>query len=315
MKVSVQIITYNHEKYITQAVESVLMQEVNFDYEIVIGEDCSTDGTREIVVAYQKKYPDRIRALLPEKNLGGMRNVIESFNTCSGEYIAALEGDDYWTSPHKLQKQVDYLDNHPECVLCFHNAFHFYEDGSRESFNYNSADQKEISTLEDLWERDFITTCSAMFRKSAIGHLGDWFLDFSSGDWATWILAARHGNIGYINEVMCAHRIHSTGMWGPLKRMERLQGLVKFYRSVDDHLEFANHKKLRLQIAQQYYYLSEEYEKQGDARNARKYAVKCILERYRAKHIPGRDLFKRALRLYAPGSYRVIADVRKSLRP
>jgi glycosyltransferase involved in cell wall biosynthesis len=307
--------TYNHEKYIAQAIESALMQKVNFDYEIVIGEDCSTDRTRDIVLSYQKRYPERIRALLPEKNLGGMKNVIESFNACKGEYVAALEGDDYWTSPDKLRKQADYLDNHPECTLCFHNALQFYEDGSRQSRNYNSTDQKEISTLEDLWERDFITTCSVMLRKSAVGQLGDWFLKFPSGDWATWILAARRGNIKYINEVMSAHRVHAGGVWGSLNRMERLQGLVRFYRSVDDHLDFANHRKLRLQIAQQYYYLSEEFEKQAELANARRYAVKCILEHYRAKHMPARLLFKRVWKLYAPASYRLIADVRRSLRP
>lgn len=109
MKVSVLMITYNHEKFIAQAIDSILMQQVNFDYEIVIGEDCSTDGTRAIVIQYQKEYPDKIRLLLPEENLGMHKNFVQTFRACQGEYIALLEGDDYWTSPRKLQKQVDFF--------------------------------------------------------------------------------------------------------------------------------------------------------------------------------------------------------------
>ena len=121
MKVSVLTITYNHEKYIAQAIESVLIQEVNFDYELVIGEDCSTDKTREIVIDYQRKYPHKIRLLLNEKNLGMHRNFAQTYHACRGQYIAVLEGDDFWTSPHKLQKQVDFLDNNPDFAICFHN--------------------------------------------------------------------------------------------------------------------------------------------------------------------------------------------------
>ena len=104
--VSVAVITYNHEKFIGQAIESVLMQETAFVVELVIGEDCSTDGTRRIVQAYAEKYPNVIRALLPEKNLGMARNYDAVWQACRGKYIAWLEGDDYWRTPQKLQKQV-----------------------------------------------------------------------------------------------------------------------------------------------------------------------------------------------------------------
>lgn len=313
MKVSVQMITYNHEKYIAQAIESALMQEVNFDYEIVIGEDCSTDRTRDIVLSYQKRYPDRIRTLLPEKNLGGMKNVVESFNACRGEYIAALEGDDYWTSSHKLQKQVDYLDSQPECVLCFHNVIRFYQDGSREPHTYNAPDQKEICTLDDLWIKNFITTCSAMLRKEAIGPLPAWFVTLPWGDWTMFILAARKGTIGYLKEVMGAHRIHGSGMWSSLTRIQRLEQLVKFYTTIDAHLEFAYHNRIRVQVAKQCFYLAEEYEKNKDLTNARKCALKCLRESPFDKQIPGTNPLKLLMRVYAPRSYKLIAGVRKRL--
>src|SRR4030067_128381 len=117
MKVSVIVITYNHEEFICQSLDSILMQDVNFEYEIVIGEDCSTDKTRDILLDYQKNYPDKIRLILSEKNRGLIANFVQTYKSCSGEYIATIDGDDYWTSSQKLQKQVDFLDNNLDYAM------------------------------------------------------------------------------------------------------------------------------------------------------------------------------------------------------
>ena len=126
MKLSVAMITYNQERYIGQAIESVLAQRVNFDYEIVIGENCSTDGKREIVMDYQRRYPERIvlilRAAEPSALCGTSSRVLTA---CRGQYLTILEGDDYWTSVDKLEKQVDFLDAHPDCGLCCHRVQNF----------------------------------------------------------------------------------------------------------------------------------------------------------------------------------------------
>lgn len=106
--VTIISLTYNHEKYIAQALESILMQKVNFTYEIVVGEDCSKDRTREILIQYAEKHPDKFHLLLHEKNIGAAKNQNKVFENCKGKYIAMLEGDDYWTDPYKLQKQVDF---------------------------------------------------------------------------------------------------------------------------------------------------------------------------------------------------------------
>src|SRR4030088_1685053 len=102
MKLSVMMITYNHERFIAQAITSVLAQRVNFDYEIVVGEDCSTDGTREILMDFHRRFPDRIVPLLRDQNIGAMRNVEATLAACRGRYLAVLEGDDYWTCEEKL---------------------------------------------------------------------------------------------------------------------------------------------------------------------------------------------------------------------
>ncbi len=121
-KLSVILITYNHEKYIRKALDSVLSQETDFPFEVVIGEDCSPDDTRNICKEYKKKYPDQVRLVSRDKNTGRPTlNVYETTMKCRGEYLAYLEGDDYWTDTHKLQKQVDFLESHPEYIACTHS--------------------------------------------------------------------------------------------------------------------------------------------------------------------------------------------------
>jgi len=122
MKLSVMMVTYNHERFIAQALKSVLSQRVNFDYEIVVGEDCSTDGTRDILMDFYHRFPDRIVPLLKNRNIGAMRNAEATFAACRGQYVALLEGDDYWTCENKLQKQVDFLDAHLDYAICCSRA-------------------------------------------------------------------------------------------------------------------------------------------------------------------------------------------------
>jgi glycosyltransferase involved in cell wall biosynthesis len=119
--VSVGIITYNHENYIRQCLDGIMMQKTNFAIEVVIGEDNSTDGTRAIIKEFEKKYPGIIKPIYHDKNVGGARNAYEFvYPRLTGTYIAICEGDDYWTDPYKLQKQVDFLEQNKEYVMCYH---------------------------------------------------------------------------------------------------------------------------------------------------------------------------------------------------
>ena len=120
--VSVVMITYNHEDYIGQAIEHVARQETSFPFELIIGEDCSTDRTRQIVFEYQKKYPNLIRIIISEKNVGARRNLLRTEVACRGKYIAYCEGDDYWHDPRKLQIQVDFLESNPNYGLVCSDA-------------------------------------------------------------------------------------------------------------------------------------------------------------------------------------------------
>ena len=157
--VSVICVTYNHENYIREALESILMQKTNFEFEILIGEDCSTDGTRDILKEYENKYPGRFRMYYREKNLGATKNEYELFMDAKGKYIAALELDDIWTDPFKLQKQYDFLETHEEYIGVAHD-FDIIDKYGQIIDNDDNMQIKEYFdkkfTLQDFLENGFI---------------------------------------------------------------------------------------------------------------------------------------------------------------
>ena len=214
--VSVCVLTYNHAKFIRQALDSVLMQQTNFPYEVVIGEDCSTDGTREIVLEYQARYPDRIRVLLSTINLGhytgnGRINLLRNFKACRGTYIAMLEGDDYWTDPLKLQKQMAFLEEHNEYVGCFHDTLIADEDGSSPQLwrEYAMVDYQLSDTIST---ESLCHTSAFVYRSSALLSLPPWFRGVISGDMAMFFLVAMRGALRRIPEVMSVYRKHAGGV-------------------------------------------------------------------------------------------------------
>lgn len=221
MKVSVCVPTYNHENYIAQMLDGALMQQTSFDFEIVIGDDASTDNNPAIIASYAEKYPDKIRAFLHKENQGpssprefaGRNNVLQLVKACKGEYVAMCEGDDYWTDPLKLQKQANFLDKNPDFMVCHHNMLVTYEDGSP-SHHFNAHDQKLHSTIADILDDHwFFATASWMYRNRFLKHeFADWHAKAAAGDWALMIQLAAHGDIGYLSEPMGVYRKHSAGL-------------------------------------------------------------------------------------------------------
>ncbi|GAB2800188.1 hypothetical protein GCM10027275_52770 [Rhabdobacter roseus] len=221
MKLSVCVPTYNHERYIGQMLDGALSQQTTFPFEIVIGDDGSTDQAPQIIREYADRFPDRIRAYLHAENLGpqtprefaGRNNVLFLLKACQGEYVALCEGDDYWTDPLKLQKQVDFLDKNPDYAICHHNVRVTYEDGSPEHL-FNPADQKGTSTIEDLLQdRWFMATASLVYRNFfRTDDFADWHHQAAAGDWALVIQLAARGPIKYLPDVMGVYRKHRGGL-------------------------------------------------------------------------------------------------------
>lgn len=228
--VSVWMVTYNHEKFIRQAVESVLNQVVDFQYEIVIGEDCSTDSTAAICMDLKEKYPSIIKLLLSPKNIGMGKNVLRTLRECKGRYVAMLEGDDYWSDIHKLQKQVTFLENNNNYVGCFHNTEERYEDDdSKASFLFHSFPLSGSIKFQHLTTGNKIPTCSVVFRGSAIKDLPEWYSSLPLSDWTLHLLTARTGDFWYIPKVMAVHRLHSESTWMLKDPHRNIQYIIEAY--------------------------------------------------------------------------------------
>lgn len=246
VKVSVCMITYNQDRYVTQAIESVLMQETDFSVELVIGEDCSTDSTRAIVAEFSSRYLSRIRPLLPEHNLGMIPNFVATLKACRGQYIAICEGDDYWTDPYKLQKQVEFLESHLECSLCFHDAMVVYDDPQRVAHRHCTDNQEMISKLDDLLLQNYIPTLSVLFRRGLFGELPSWYFTLAVGDWPLHLLNAQYGHIGYINEIMGVYRVHTGGIWSWRVSAEKIHQMLPLYGHLYGYLAAAHRPTVRM---------------------------------------------------------------------
>ena len=306
MKVSVTIITYNQEKFIRQTLDSVLMQEGDFEYEIVIGEDCSTDNTRTILLDYQARHPSKIRLLLAEKNQGLVRNFIDTYRACKGEYVATLDGDDYWTSPQKLDKQVTFLDSHRDFAMCFHPVAMVFEDGSRPSRIFPE-NQKETYDLKDILQSNFIPTCSVMFRNNLFGSFPDWYQSFKfMEDWALYVLIAQHGKIGSMKEVMGVYRFHPMSTWSSLNEITRCREEIEFYDCMKQHLGNRFRDIINSMVDKRYYRLTLLHEDKHECDIAKTYIARSIFMNPFLSHIKWTHKIKTIFRLYFPSLSRFI---------
>ena len=147
---SVCLITYNHEKYLKQAIEGVLMQHVNFEIELIIADDFSTDATRSIIEEYRVKHPKIIKPILQAKNIGAANNWMDLMEAPVGKYVAYQDGDDYWTDPLKLQKQVDFLESHPDAVMCFTNIEVFDDDTQKLEPYWTKTEDKQYNITDQI---------------------------------------------------------------------------------------------------------------------------------------------------------------------
>lgn len=216
---SVAMITYNHAPYIGKAIEGVLMQKTSFPIELVIGEDCSTDGTCDIVLDYHRRYPSYIRVICSRNNVGMKKNCCRTINAARGKYLAFCEGDDYWKDPFKLQKQVDYLEKHTDCGLIHTDAdFLEVETGNvtpaaHASFGHLHNNNCENVFLEILQSRYLIWTLTVCARKALVDRIvAENAFEFRSnaflmGDTQLWMELARISRIHYMGQVTAVRNI------------------------------------------------------------------------------------------------------------
>lgn len=217
--VSVCMITYNHEIYIREAIENVVGQQTDFPFELIIGEDCSTDRTREICLEYQKKFPSIIRILISDNNVGMINNGRRTSGACRGKYIAFCEGDDYWHNPLKLKKQVEYLETYQDVGLIHSDVDRHIVELNKTIPNYyrdriNTHSPREgVALICDMISSNYIvTTCSAVVRRQLLEDIHaecqyEFSNKFMMTDTQTWIEVAHRSKIAYLSESLATYRV------------------------------------------------------------------------------------------------------------
>ena len=243
--VSVVCIVYNHEKFLSQAIDSFLMQETNFSFEIVIGEDCSTDNSLEVIKTYQNKYPNLIRLITSENNVGMQRNFLRTMDSSKGKYIALCEGDDYWCDKDKLQKQVDYLGSDDKCVLVHNNSKIVDEKNNLLNIEKHP-NIKDYSSDEMKIGSAYILTNTVMFRnKINSKNYPSEFMSLTNMDATLWHLLGFYGFAKYLENIKNdAYRYHSSSVWSHQTIFKKIEHSIKTRLEFRDRLN-----DYKLQIA------------------------------------------------------------------
>ncbi len=273
--VSICSTTYNREKYIAQAIESWLMQKVNFTFEIVISDDCSTDNTVQIIEEYIAKYPEiKFKLLKAKKNQGFVKNSVKVYESAEGKYIAQCDGDDYWIDEKKLQKQVDFLENNPDYVMCFTNSYIYNQDTDEKRIaKVNSWDT--CTTREILEEHNSLTAekhgelqtlghmSSIVFRNFIITTYPKWYYTTYMNDDTLFVMLSKFGKAKMINEVCGVYRVNNEGVSTKNFSFEKdYKGRIRFYKDLNKYLDFKYNKSINILLSKYYLKLFNLYWRQ-----------------------------------------------------
>ncbi|MEQ8324242.1 MAG: glycosyltransferase [Vicingaceae bacterium] len=267
--VSVVVITFKHEQFIAKTLDSILAQKRDFDLEILIGEDCSPDSTRQICEDYQKKHSDIIRLLPSKENLGVNKNILRTISESKGDYVAFCEGDDYWIDQHKLQKQVDFLTENPLCFMSTHDAV-VMQDGKETGLyselpgNAMKGKYKRIFTTEDTFEGWFLHTATLMHRNKKLDYPSILYEAFSF-DVAYISILSKHGTIGYIDQAMSCYRKHPGGIsFTGWKKGNYYLNWLTMYDALDEYFDFKYHKQISKAKEKNCYWYFEKIERESN---------------------------------------------------
>lgn len=245
VKVSACIITYNQQAYIGECLDGAVKQQVNFDYEIVIGEDHSTDDTLKICREYAQKYPNLIRLIPRESNLGMAQNWVNTIQNCTGKYIAICEGDDYWTDPFKLQQQVDFLESHPDCVLTFH-AVEIRNNQNKIVNDFLTSVPENYQTITTLAQLgNYIHTPSVVFR-NVIKTFPYEFTQSPIVDFFLYLMLAEHGKLQFLPQKMAVYR-YGVGIFSNQSMVKTVKASTRLFSCLLGYVQEENIRKILLE--------------------------------------------------------------------
>ena len=241
MVVSVVMVTYGHEQFIKQSIEGVLMQDCDFDIELILANDCSPDLTDEVVRGILENHPKSnwIKYTKHPKNIGMISNFMWAASQATAKYIALCDGDDYWTDPLKLQKQVDFLEANEDYAICFHDVLEFHQNTSFFKDDYMSMHNKEthFDSLK-IARGNFIHTPSVVLRNDF--EIPNWFLEVVLGDWSLYLLQLKGRKIKRFKEKMAVYRVHDQGVWTKKEGYESERDMALTAKIILDNLQLSS---------------------------------------------------------------------------
>ncbi len=267
---SVRLMTYNHSKHIIECLKSIDQQKTSFNFEVVIGDDFSTDNNVELIknfilsssnknityVLLNRKKDDSYS--LVRKQKGRLYNFVNILEHCKGQYIAFIDGDDYWNDSLKLQKQLDFLEANKNYSICFSKVNNV--DENSQFLSSSNSDTPTLTNIHKLLEGNYIHTPSITVKKNALKiPPEDWFYKMPMGDWPMWINAAKHGEIKMINEPLASYRIHNQGIWGKKDELENLIKGTKALKLLIKNIEKQYHNPLLNKLILNLRYISNTY--------------------------------------------------------
>jgi glycosyltransferase involved in cell wall biosynthesis len=242
--VSVVVATYNHAPFVMQSLQSVAEQQTERSFEIIISEDDSTDGTRALVTDFAAREP-RARLLLSPRNLRSNEVIARGIRSARGRYLCLLDGDDYWTSPTKIDRQAAWLDADETLSACFHNAWVDPGDGRLRDV-WTPPGQAARMAADEIWLGNPFATCAGMMRRSALRDLGSWYDDFFPiTDWPLYVLCAEQGDLAFDDEPVGVYRLHEGSEFSSLPTRTRFEMMSSFYRRMDEALSHRSHDRAK----------------------------------------------------------------------
>ena len=224
LMVTIRCLVYNHEPYLRQCLDGFVMQKANFRFEAIVHDDASTDGSAAIIREYAEKYPDIIKPILETENQyskkdGSLTRIMNAHT--HGKYVALCEGDDYWTDPLKLQKQVDFLESHPDYSLCWHRCRFYSQNDGNYTVNYPKCGFESITATEFLNGTTIPQTLTLMYRRSSIDLNKYSSLRFN-GDIVLYYMLLLQSKGHCMEDVMGVYRVHNQGVWSGANEEGRL---------------------------------------------------------------------------------------------
>jgi glycosyltransferase involved in cell wall biosynthesis len=279
--VSILVPTFNHALFVKDCLNGIKIQVCKFEFEIVVCDDGSTDGTVGVIKSFRDQTDLQIKTIFRKKNIGMNANVLDGLQNCNGKYIAICEGDDYWTDSLKLQRQVDFMEANSEFSICFHPVKIIdFTTGETVVSNLSTSD---VTDIEHLSKGNYLHTASVLLRNQ-VHNYPDWMYNIAAPDYGLFMLNAAEGPIKMLSDTMAVYRKHDTGIWSQLKDLEMREKIVSYLLLMKDQFDSKTNKNLNERLEIILVSLVKEYNREAETMDKSQHYLEILAGQNRVLH-------------------------------